>query len=61
MTLNLTRKEMIERLIEDTYDGMDYKSLWYFFEHHQQLEFDDWTTEEIETEYKERFDEEDEE
>ena len=58
MTLDLTREEMIERLIEDTYDGMDYKSLWHFFEYYQQREFAEWTTEDIEIEYKERFDEE---
>tara|TARA_R100001224_G_scaffold113906_1_gene102115 strand:+ start:1536 stop:1709 length:174 start_codon:yes stop_codon:yes gene_type:complete len=56
MTINLTREEMLERLIEDQYDGMDYKDLWRFFEYYQQREYADWTTEQIETEYKEYFD-----
>jgi len=55
MTINLTREEMIDRIIEEQYDGMDYKALWYFFEWHQQQEFANYKTEEIEDEYKELF------
>jgi hypothetical protein len=58
MTIDLTREEMIDRIIEEQYDGMDYKALWHFFEWHQQREYNDISTEEIETEYKELFDEE---
>ena len=55
MTPDLTREEMIERLIEDNYDAMDYKDLFRFFEYYQQREYADYTTEQIETEYKERY------
>lgn len=58
MTIDLTREEMIDRIIEDQYDGMDYKALWHFFEYYQQRELATYKTEEIETEYKERFGEE---
>ena len=58
MTIDLTREEMIDRIIEEQYDGMDYKALWHFFEWHQQREYADCTTEVIENEYKELFDEE---
>jgi len=58
MTPDLTREEMIERLIEDNYDAMDYKDLFRFFEYYQQREYADYTTEQIETEYKERYMEE---
>ena len=58
MTIDLTREEMIDRIIEDQYDGMDYKALWHFFEYHQQRELANYKTEEIETEYKELFGEE---
>ena len=58
MTIDLTREEMIDRIIEEQYDGMDYKALWHFFEWHQQREYNDISTEDIETEYKELFDEE---
>ena len=58
---NLTREEMLERLIEAQYDGMDYKDLYRYFEYYQQREFANYTTEEIETEYKELFDDEEEE
>ncbi len=56
MTIDLTPEQMIDRIIEDQYDGMDYKALWHFFEYHQQREYANYTTEEIETEYKELFD-----
>ena len=48
---------MIDRIIEDQYDGLDYKSLWHFFEYHQQREYADYKTEDIENEYKELFEE----
>ena len=56
MTIDLTREEMIDRIIEEQYDGMDYKALWRFFEYYTQREYNDISTEEIETEYKELFD-----
>ena len=58
MTIDLTREEMLDRIIEEQYDGMDYKALWHFFEWHQQREYNDISTEEIEAEYKELFDDE---
>ncbi len=61
MTIDLTREEMLDRIIEEQYDGMDYKALWHFFEWHQQREYADYTTEVIEKEYKELFVEEEEE
>ncbi len=53
--MSKTREQMIDRLIEETYEGMDYKALWYFFEYHQQREFAEWSNEEILTEYNEYF------
>ena len=53
----MTREEMLDRLIESQYEGMDYKDLYRFFEYYQQREYADWTTEEIKREYKEYFDE----
>ena len=61
MTIDLTREEMIDRIIEEQYDGMDYKALWRFFEYYTQREYNDISTEEIETEYKELFVDEEEE
>ena len=55
MTIDLTRDEMIDRIIEDQYDGMDYKALWHYFEYHQQRDYADYKTEEIEAEYKDLF------
>ena len=55
MTLDLTREKMIERLIDDTYDGMDYKDLYRYVEFYEQRQYVNWTDEEIETEYAERF------
>ena len=55
MTIDLTREEMIDRIIEEQYDGMDYNALWDFFEWHQQREYADYTTEVIENEYKKLF------
>lgn len=54
----MTREEMLECLIDAQYEGMDYKDLWRFFEYYQQREYADWTTEEIETQYKKYFSEE---
>ncbi len=31
----MKRQEIINRLIEEEYEGMDYKSLWHYFEHYQ--------------------------
>ena len=58
MTIDLTREEMLDRLIESQYDGMDYKDLYRFFEYYQQREFAEWSTDQIEAEYKEHFIEE---
>ena len=58
MTIDLTREEMVERLIEAQYDGMDYKDLFRYFEYYQQREFSEWTTEMIEEEYCEYFQQE---
>lgn len=58
MTIDLTREEMLDRLIESQYDCMDYKDLYRFFEYYQQREFSEWSTDEIEAEYKEHFIEE---
>jgi len=46
---------MLDRIIEEQYDGMDYKSLWHFFEYHQQREYANSKTEEIRDEYNELF------
>ena len=51
----MTPEEMIKRLIEDTYDSMDYKDLYNYVEFYEQRQYADWTDEQIETEYKERF------
>jgi hypothetical protein len=55
MTNDLTREQMLDRIIEEQYDGMDYKSLWRFFEYHQQREYANSKTEEIRDEYNELF------
>jgi hypothetical protein len=49
--------EMLERLIEAQYDDMDWEDLYRFFEYYKQREFAEWTTEEIEAEYNETFEE----
>ncbi len=56
-TVNLTREEMKVRLIEAIYNGMDYESLYQFVEYRLDLEFEGYTDQELETEYKERFEE----
>ena len=58
MTMDLTREEMIERLVEDSYDGMDYKDLWSYVEYYLTKEYEDWSTETLAIEYNERFEEE---
>ena len=58
MTIDLTREEMIDRIIEDQFDGMDFKALWHYFVYHQQREYADYGTEVIEAEYKDLFDDE---
>ena len=60
MSCDLTREEMLDRLIEAQYDGMDYKDLYRYFEYYQQREFANYTTEEIEREYQEYFPEDNE-
>ena len=55
MTIDLTREEMLDCIIQAQYDGMDYKDLFDYFEHYQQRVFSDWTTERIEREYQEYF------
>jgi len=55
MTPDLTREEMIERLIDNTYESMDLKDLYRYVEYFEQREYANWTTEQIETEYSERF------
>jgi hypothetical protein len=55
MTNDLTREQMLDRIIEEQYDGMDYKALWRFFEYHQQREYANSKTEEIRDEYNELF------
>ena len=59
MTLDLTREEMIDDLIEDTYESMDFRDLYDYVEYYEQRFYSDLKTEEIETEYKQRFDLED--
>ncbi len=58
MTPNLTREEMIERLIDSTYESMGYKDLYRYVEYYEQRQCADWKTEQIETEYQERFESE---
>ena len=55
MTPDLTREEMIERLIDNTYESMDLKDLYRYVEYFEQREYANWTTEQIETEYSDRF------
>ena len=51
----MKRQEMIDRLIKDEFDGMDFKNLWYYFEHYQQQEYADWTNEQLLNQYNEYF------
>ena len=55
-TVNLTRDEMIQRLIEDYYDELDYKDL-YLVEFYMRKQYADYTDQELDTEYTERFEE----
>ena len=52
---DLTRDEMIDKLIDDTYESMDFKDLYSYVEFYEQRQYADWTDEQIETEYSERF------
>ena len=51
----MKRQEMIDRLIKDEFDGMDFKNLWHYFEHYQQQEYADWTNEQLLNQYNEYF------
>ena len=55
MTINLTREEMLERIIEEQFDCMDYKALYRCFAYYTQREYNDISTEDIEDEYKNLF------
>ena len=55
MTTDLTREEMLDRIIEEQFDGMDYKALYRFFEYYTQREYNDISTEDIRDEYKNLF------
>jgi len=54
-TENLTRAEMIQRLIEDYY-AMNYKDLYSFVEYYMEKQYADYTDQALDTEYTERFD-----
>ena len=56
-TVNLTREEMIQRLIEDYYDELDYKDLYSFVEYYMEKQYADYTDQELGDEYTERFEE----
>ena len=58
MTIDLTREQMIDRIIQDQFDGMYQKELYRFFEYYTQREYNDISTEEIRDEYKNLFDDE---
>ena len=55
-TDTLTRAEMIQRLIEEYYDESDYKDL-YLVEYYLLKQYANYTDQEIDTEYTERFEE----
>lgn len=55
MKSDLTRKQMIEALIDNTYESMDLEALYDYVEFYEQRQYADWTTEQVETEYSERF------
>ncbi len=52
----LTRDEMIQRLIKDYY-AMNYKDLYSFVEYYMEKQYADYTDQELDTEYTERFEE----
>ena len=54
----MTIEEMIDKLIKETYDSMDYKDLFDYVYFYELKGYADWTDEQIETEYKERFEDE---
>ncbi len=55
-TVNLTRDEMIQRLIKDYY-VMNYKDLYSFVEYYMEKQYADYTDQELGDEYTERFEE----
>ena len=55
-TENLTRAEMIQRLIEDYY-AMNYKDLYSFVEYYMEKQYAKYTDKELDEEYAERFEE----
>ena len=55
MTIDLTREQMIDRIIQDQFDGMYQKEPYRFFEYYTQREYNDISTEDIEDEYKQLF------
>ncbi len=55
-TVNLTRAEMIQRLIEEYYDQSDYKDL-YLVEYYLLKQYAKYTDKELDAEYAERFEE----
>ena len=57
MTPDLTREQMIEKLIESTYENMDFDDLYNYVEFYEQRQYQEWTEEQIKTEYQERFEE----
>ena len=55
MTINLTREEMLERIIEAQFDNMDYRDLFHYFQAEQEHYYADASDEFIESEYIEFF------
>ena len=55
MTINLTREEMLDRIIEEQYEAMDMRALWLFFQYYTQREYNDISTEDIKDEFKNLF------
>ena len=47
---------MIRDLIDNTYENMDLEDLYDYVEFYEKRQYQEWTDEQIETEYKERFD-----
>ena len=52
----MTTEEMLDKLIDHTYESMDYRDLFEYVQYYELKAYADWTDEEIATEYKERFD-----
>ena len=55
MTSDLTREEMLDRIIEVQFDSMDDKGLYCFFQYYTQREYNDISTEDIKDEFKNLF------